>query len=140
MKPKLFKATLLIGTTALIFSSCKPEVDAPIPQKGRIDVTKYVSIGNSITAGYADNALYYDAQIVSYPNLIAQQFKMIGADNFIQPLVPATSAGIGFALTLYGPSSNVAGDSIEIDVLFQLCEIHNQVLCQCEVHLLNICQ
>ena len=112
MKPQLFKATLLIGTTVLIFSSCRPEVDPPMPQKGSIDVTKYVSIGNSITAGYADNALYYDAQIVSYPNLIAQQFKMIGAGNFIQPLVPATSAGIGFALNaryVLAPKTDCAG-------------------------------
>ncbi len=114
MKPQLFKATLFIGTTVLVFSSCKPEVDAPKPLKGSIDVTKYVSIGNSITAGYADNALYYDAQMVSYPNLIAQQLKMIGGGSFIQPLVPAASAGIGSALNaryVLAPKTDCAGNT-----------------------------
>ena len=112
MKPQLFKATLLIGTIVLVFSSCKPEVDLPKPLKGSIDVTKYVSIGNSISAGYADNALYYDAQIVSYPNLIAHQFKMIGGGNFIQPLVPVASVGIGSTLNaryVLAPKTDCAG-------------------------------
>ncbi|MGZ8557058.1 MAG: hypothetical protein ACXWWC_01925 [Chitinophagaceae bacterium] len=112
MKPKLFKATLFLGTTVLFLSSCKPEVDAPRPLKGSIDVTKYVAIGNSTSAGYADNALYYDAQIVSYPNLIAQQFKMIGGGDFKQPLVPAASAGIGSSLNaryVLAPKTDCAG-------------------------------
>lgn len=80
---------------AAFMSSCKPKLDAPDPGKGDIDVTKYVALGNSITAGFADGALYYDGQMASYPNLLAEQFKQIGGGEFRQPLVPAASAGVG---------------------------------------------
>lgn len=78
-----------------LLSGCKPKLDAPEPTKGDLDVSRYVAIGNSITAGFADAALYYDGQMVSYPNLIAEQFKQIGGGEFRQPLVPQASAGIG---------------------------------------------
>jgi len=85
-------AALVLG---LLTSSCKPKLDAPEPGKGDLDVSRYVAIGNSITAGFADAALYYDGQMVSYPNLIAEQFRQVGGGDFVQPLVPQASAGIG---------------------------------------------
>jgi hypothetical protein len=85
-------AALVLGA---IMSGCKPKLDAPEPTKGDIDVSNYVAIGNSITSGFADAALYYDGQMVSYPNLMAEQFKQIGGGEFRQPLVPQASAGIG---------------------------------------------
>ncbi|GAC1422897.1 MAG: SGNH/GDSL hydrolase family protein [Flavisolibacter sp.] len=60
-----------------------------------MDATNYVALGNSFTAGYADNALYNGAQQTSYPNLLAQQFKMIQGGKFVQPLVDPTSVGYG---------------------------------------------
>ncbi len=87
--------SLLLATTLSAFVGCKPKLDAPNPDKGSVDVTKYVAIGNSITSGFADAALYYDGQMVSYPNLLAEQFKTVGGGEFIQPLVPAGSVGIG---------------------------------------------
>lgn len=90
----------LLGTFATVaIVSCKPDLKSPTPEAGSLDVSKYVSIGNSITSGYADNALYYDGQMVSYPNLIAQQFKLIGGGEFKQPLVNMSSVGIGGSLT-----------------------------------------
>lgn len=85
-------AALTIG---VFMSSCKPKLDAPEPSKGDVDVSRYVAIGNSITSGFADAALYYDGQMVSYPNLMAEQFKLVGGGEFRQPLVPQASAGIG---------------------------------------------
>ena len=67
----------------------------PEAGKGSIDVTNYVAIGSSMSAGYADNALYADGQMFSYPNMIAQQFRLVGGGNFKQPMVSAGSAGIG---------------------------------------------
>jgi hypothetical protein len=96
---KLFKqsfhrsALVILGTIA--FAACKPTIDAPSYSKGSINPTTYVSIGNSITSGYADNALYYNGQLVSYPNLIAQQLKLVGGGNFKQPLMSPGSVGIG---------------------------------------------
>lgn len=75
--------------------ACKPTIEEPAVSKGSLDVTKYVALGNSITAGYADNALYYDGQQVSYANLLAGQFARIGTGEFKQPLVSPTSVGIG---------------------------------------------
>jgi hypothetical protein len=111
VKNQPFKA-IPIGAVVIAFASCKPHADVMAPGKGSLDVTSYVAIGNSMSAGYADNALYYNGQIVSYPTLIAQQFKMIGGGNFKQPLVPASSAGIGSALNaryVLSPSTDCAG-------------------------------
>ena len=41
----------------------------------KIDLSRYVAIGDSITAGYADGALYFDGQKNAYPNILAAQFK-----------------------------------------------------------------
>jgi len=97
MKTHLYKICS-IGIIVIAFSSCRKQTDAPPVLKGSLDVSNYVSIGSSISAGYSDNALYYDAQLTSYPNLLAQQFKLIGGGNFKQPLVPASSVGIGASM------------------------------------------
>lgn len=87
--------SFLVAVTVSAFVSCKPDLKAPSPGKGSLDVSHYVSIGNSITSGFADAALYYDGQQVSYPNLLAQQFRAIGGGTFVQPLFPQSSAGAG---------------------------------------------
>lgn len=85
----------LMACSALLIFSCKPQIDVPAADKGELNVTKYVAIGSSMSAGYADNALYNEAQQMSYPNLLAQQFKFIGGGPFNQPLVDAASVGVG---------------------------------------------
>ncbi|MDE1193529.1 MAG: hypothetical protein PW786_15490 [Arachidicoccus sp.] len=85
-------AVIIIGS----FCSCRPTADVPAPSKASLDLSKYVAIGNSITSGFADAALYYAGQQVSYPNLLAQQFAKVGGSaTFVQPLVPENSVGIG---------------------------------------------
>lgn len=75
--------SLLIG-----FSSCKPEFNEDFnPSNGDVDFSTYVSIGNSLTAGYADGALYHSAQAQSWPSLLAHQLKEVGGGEFIQPVV-----------------------------------------------------
>ena len=104
--------TLLASAAAVLLVSCKPELDVPAAGKGSMDVTKYVAIGNSISAGYADNALYYDGQLVSYPNLLAKQFQLIGGNQFKQPLVPSASLGVGSSLNarlVLAPSTDCMG-------------------------------
>src|ERR1700740_2744649 len=61
-----------------------------------IDTSRYVAIGDSVTAGYSDGALYYDAQLTAYPNLLAAQLKTHGSVKFKQPLTDKDSIGIGF--------------------------------------------
>src|ERR1700757_582573 len=94
MKNNIYKSVLIVVSIGL-FSGCKPNLTAPSPSKGDIDPTRYVSIGNSITSGFADGALYYQGQLVSFPNLIAQQFKAAGGGDFIQPLMDQSSIGVG---------------------------------------------
>lgn len=62
----------------------------PTPSLGSATVTKYVAIGNSLTAGYQSNGLYESAQLYSFPNLIAQQLTKAGASlgSFEQPYWP----------------------------------------------------
>jgi hypothetical protein len=98
MQPTFSKLIITAFTLAVVINGCKPQLDVPGPDKGNLDVTKYVAVGNSITSGFADAALYYDGQLVSYPNLLAEQFKLIGGGEFTQPLVPAGSVGIGSSL------------------------------------------
>ena len=59
------------------------------PELGEADFTRYVSIGNSLTAGYQSGALYESAQIYSFGKLIADQ---AGA-AFVQPTIE--DPGIG---------------------------------------------
>lgn len=65
-------------------------------QKNTIDFSRFVAIGDSITAGYADGALYYKGQANAYPNLIARQYQAIHPLVFRQALVDKQSSGIGF--------------------------------------------
>lgn len=61
---------------------------------GDVDVTRYVALGTDATAGYADDALHYDAQKNSYANILADQFSSIENVNFNQPLLNESSVGI----------------------------------------------
>ena len=68
------------------------EEENPLPGEvtgtsGNLNLSKYVAIGNSLTAGFMDNALYTSGQAHSFPNLLAQQFQIsgIGGGAFNQP-------------------------------------------------------
>jgi hypothetical protein len=91
----IFYKTFLFTTSVSVLLSCKPNLTVPSAGKGNIDASRYVAVGNSITSGFADGALYYDGQMVSFPNLIAQQFKLIGGGSFNQPLMDQGSIGVG---------------------------------------------
>ncbi len=68
-------------------ASCKPEVNEFTPSKGTADFTTYVAVGNSLTAGYADGALYKSGQMYSFANVMGQQFETVGGGKFVQPVV-----------------------------------------------------
>jgi hypothetical protein len=68
----------------------------PDAEKGNIDASNYVAIGSSMTAGYADGALYDEAQKNSYTNLLAEQLKLIGGGEFKIPYLQS-STGVGNA-------------------------------------------
>ncbi len=85
---------------------------APAPSTGTADFTKYVAVGNSLTAGFSDNGLFRAGQLVSYPNLLSQQFALAGGGAFIQPLfTEAERNGTGFLRLVGVPSA--AGPVLE---------------------------
>jgi lysophospholipase L1-like esterase len=94
-----------IMLAALVTSSCETSFDEPKSSAGAVDLTRYVAIGNSLTAGYADNALYLEGQQNAYPAILAQQFKKAGGaavfntpfltgDNGTYGVSPAFSLGL----------------------------------------------
>ena len=90
-----------MGFLALGIVSCEPEFENPVDDNeaystGEADFSNYVALGNSLTAGYADNALYITGQQNSYPNILAQQFKKVveGDFDFVQPLMADNAGGL----------------------------------------------
>ena len=83
----------LIGSLACLFAACKPSVNLTTPATaGDADFRSYLAIGNSLTAGYADNSLYVTGQLNSYPERLHEQFRLVqdkGAqfDKFYQPIL-----------------------------------------------------
>jgi lysophospholipase L1-like esterase len=53
---------------------------------GSLDLSKYVAVGNSLTAGYLDGALFDYGQKNSFPAILAKQFALVnGNQPFNQP-------------------------------------------------------
>ena len=92
---------LAVGLLALGIVSCEPDLDNPIDETGDVyangeaDFTHYVALGNSLTAGYADNALYITGQTNSYPNILAGQFALTQeTDEFTIPYMNDNAGGL----------------------------------------------
>src|SRR4051812_18826660 len=94
MQPIFGKFVIPVAVLCLIMS-CKPNIKAPAPGKGTMNPSRFVALGNSITSGYADGALYFEGQQNSFVNLIAEQFRLVGGGEFKQPMMDAGSVGVG---------------------------------------------
>lgn len=85
---KSFKIiSIILLPLFLLFVSCQleePDLKKTPTSTGNEDFSKYVAIGNSLTAGYQSGSLVEEHQQFSYPNLIAQQLEI---GNFEQPTV-----------------------------------------------------
>jgi lysophospholipase L1-like esterase len=90
---------------------------ASVQTTNSIDVSRFVALGDSITSGYSDGALYFEAQQNSYANLLAGQFKLKGGGNFRQALMHPSSHGIGF----YGNARLVLKNKRDQSALNGLC-------------------
>ncbi len=78
---------ILLLFVLVSFVACKPELDDFTTTGGDADFSKYVAIGNSLTAGYADGDLFKSGQENSYPAILAKQFEAAGGGEFKQPLM-----------------------------------------------------
>src|ERR1700761_913237 len=95
---KLFnKIYLYTLAGSLLLVSCRPTVQTPSASHGSADFTRYIAVGNSLTAGYADGGLYLAGQLNSYPSIIAKQMASVGGGSFTQPLFTTAQAnGTGY--------------------------------------------
>ncbi len=90
---------IFLGILAIGFVSCEAEFDNRVDEdgfytSGTANLSNYVAVGNSLTAGYADGALYITGQNNSYPNIMAQQFAKAGGGEFTQPLMADNTGGL----------------------------------------------
>ncbi len=88
----MYKCFVLIAVFSVFFiTSCDETQDAFVDDILDPEMSKYVAIGDSLTAGVQSDGIVRDFQRNSFPALIAKQ---MGIDNFEQPIVD--SPGIGF--------------------------------------------
>ncbi|MEJ8589819.1 G-D-S-L family lipolytic protein [Riemerella anatipestifer] len=88
----------LAAVSMLSVMSCETDFDDRDVSKisitnGEADFSKYVALGNSLTSGYRDGALYSSGQLESYPSIIASQMQKTGGGAFTQPLMPNDVGG-----------------------------------------------
>ena len=88
---------------SLTIVACSKDGDnivAPTPEvpvvAGTANFSKFVSLGNSLTAGFSDNALFKKGQEGSYTNLMAEQFKLVGGGVFKIPFMNDNRGGFLF--------------------------------------------
>lgn len=98
MKKFNLKYIALFAAAAVVVG-CDNDFENPIDEagfytSGAADFSKYVTVGNSLTAGFADNALYLDAQEQSFPAIVAGQMQLAGGGEFNQPLVNDNAGGL----------------------------------------------
>jgi hypothetical protein len=100
---KNFKWLFLVAAT---FIACESDdkttavVEEPLTA-GSANFTKFVALGNSLTAGFSDNALFIEGQKGSYTNILAQQFAKVGGGEFKIPFMADNIGGL-----LFGGAAN----------------------------------
>ena len=115
MNKKIFAALL----AACSLAACKPNLEPSKPSAGNADFSTYVALGNSLTAGYADGALYRSGQLSSFPAMLAEQFRMVGLQgDFKQPLL-TTEYGLLGPKRVLGQSTDCKGVTSLGPVLYQ---------------------
>ena len=107
----------LAAVAALLLNACAPGQDAPTPTVS-VNVSRYLAVGDSYTAGYSAGGLTRTGQEYSFPNLLARQLRGANAGaTFSQPLLePGTGSGyldlVDFTNTGFARVRRVAGQSV----------------------------
>jgi lysophospholipase L1-like esterase len=99
IKHKMMKLAGAVITCAVLAACSNSDVSTPplntgTASAGDADFTKFVSVGDSLTAGYADGTLYLLGQKNSFPAILAQQFADVGGGTFEQPLTNDNLGGL----------------------------------------------
>ncbi len=97
---KNFKWLFLVSLTFIACNNddevtTKPNSSDGLPlTAGSANFSKYVALGNSLTAGFSDNALFIEGQKGSYTNILAQQFAQVGGGEFKIPYMNDNIGGL----------------------------------------------
>lgn len=82
---------ILLASLAVALFSCNEDFKNPVDDfvvtSGEADFSNYIAIGNSLTSGYTNNALYISGQENSYPNILAGLMKPAGGGEFKIPFM-----------------------------------------------------
>lgn len=98
---------ILLSLLGILMFSCEAELEEFEPKAGSADFSVFVALGNSLTAGYADGALYKSAQEVSAAAILAEQLQSVDGGAFHQPLM-IDDYGLG-GRRILGYSTNCLG-------------------------------
>jgi hypothetical protein len=109
-----FLPQVLWAVTSIFFTSCKSnDGDHPLP--GRADFSRYIAVGNSLTAGQADRGQYLEGQQNSYPEIMAKQLKAVGGGDFSSAFfTTGQENGTGY-LALAGIGADSIPDIVEVN-------------------------
>ena len=120
---KNFKWLLLVSLT---FVACNNNNDTAIVSNssdglpltaGSADFSKYVSLGNSLCAGYSDSGLFKAGQENSYPNILSKQFALVGGGEFKIPYMNDNVGGLLLGgIQIQGPRLYLAPGNIPTPV------------------------
>jgi phospholipase/lecithinase/hemolysin len=71
---------------------------------GSADLSTFVSLGNSVTAGVSDQALFIKGQDASFPNMLAGSFAEAGGGDFTIPFMADDLGGLTLGGTQITPN------------------------------------
>lgn len=90
---KLYALLFFLGLFLVSCEEDEPIVDNTPPEQeveytaGSANFSKYVALGNSLTAGYSDAALFRAGQEASFPVMLAANFSLVGGGEFTVPFM-----------------------------------------------------
>lgn len=105
---------IFLASALLFFTNCNdpedvdldPFVEEVLPEltAGSADLSNYVSLGNSLSAGFTDGSLFRASQENSFPNILSQKFALVGGGDFTQPLTNDNLGGLALnGMRIQGP-------------------------------------
>ena len=109
------KLLAFLAFAGLFLASCSSDDDAtdpdggnPVPPieytSGSANLSTFVALGNSLTAGFSDQALFVQGQEASFPNMMAASFSAAGGGEFTTPFMADNLGGMTVGGNLLFPN------------------------------------